>query len=292
MTPDFTWFLIAAVFGSQVIVLSFLTPLRRRRNFARLLTHYPPEEYPRLYPVPKQQMQRRLSRVMPLHYAVGAIAALTLVIGLKHQVGSLELSRRLLCCLMAQMLPAYLNTPWMIKVARQFRAMPPPAVRSAQLRPWRICDFVSPLWIGIGLGAQLLALGSAVIAYLHRSQALLVAAFCTILSSALLLRMLWRLLGRAAFPRSDPYMSAPDLFRARQLRFRLLFQGGAALGVYLAFVVLNQAQLVHLDFRYVIAAVSVAVQLIWFASVAAQGRALATRDFSVYRAETGPQVVR
>jgi hypothetical protein len=285
MAIDVNTLLIAVIFGSQVFVLSFLVPRRRRQYAEVLFTRYPPEEFPRLYPVPREQTRRRLAIVARLHVAMGAIAAVTLAIGLLRGVGSTELARRLLCCLIAQILPTYVAMPWMIGVARAFRAMPPPSARATELRPWRIVDFVSPTWIVSGIAGQVLALTCAAVALLHRSDSLRVVLYCSVISVALLLRMTWLLLGRVTFARVDPYMSTVDTFRARQRRFRLLFGAGAAMGGYFAFVQLNQAGLVHLDFQYVIAGISVAIQVIWFAAIAAHGRELEIRDFSVYRGD-------
>jgi hypothetical protein len=45
--------------------------------------------------------------------------------------------------------------------------MPPPSRRSVELRAWRITDFVSPLWIGLGLSLQALGLLCSVAIYLY-----------------------------------------------------------------------------------------------------------------------------
>ncbi len=291
MTLDFQRILFAAIFASQIMVLSFYVPQRWRRYYALMFTRYPPEEYPRLYPVPREKMARRLAVAMPLHLAIGGISAITLVVSLLHGADSLELARRMFCCLLFQILPAYLSMFLMIRVAKAFRAMPPPSVRSVELRPWRAADFVSPLWIGLGLAGQVIALTCAVVAYLHRRQALLMVLFCSLTSGALLLRMLYVLLGHVTFMRADPFMSTADTFRVRQRRFRALFRGGAALGASYAFLLLYQAQLVRLDFdlAYPFVGLSVVFQLLWLALVSAQGRDLETRDFSVYRADSGTQ---
>lgn len=285
MTLDFQRILFAAIFASQIVVLSFYLPQRWRRYQALMFTRYPPEQYPRLYPMPREKMERRLALAMPLHFAIGSISVITLVVSLLHDADSVELARRMFCCLLFQILPAYLSVFLMINAAKAFRAMPPPSVRSVELRPWRAVDFVSPLWIGLGIAALVIALTCAVVAYLHRPEALLMALFCSLTSGALLLRMLYVLLGRVTFMRADPYMSTADTFRVRQRHFRALFRGGAALGAAYTFLLLNQAQLVHLDFdqAFSFVGLSIVFQLLWLALVSAQGRDLETRDFSVYR---------
>jgi hypothetical protein len=204
----------------------------------------------------------------------------------------MTLVRRMFCCLLFQILPLYISIFWAVKVAKAFRAMPPPQVRSADFRTWRLVDFVSPFWIALGLGAQVIALTCALAAYLHRREALFMVMFCSTISGAWLLRMIYVVLGRAAFMRADPYMSTADTFRYRQRRFRSLFRGGAVLGGVYAFLLLYQAKYIGLDFdpAYVqfvsFVSCSVVMQLVWFRLVFAQGRDLETRDYSVYRGDS------
>ncbi len=289
MNLDIQTVLIAILFGSQVFVLSFLTPRRSRQFRALMVRRYPPEQYPKLYPVPREKVQRRLDSMRPVHLAIGGGAALTLLVSLIHGADSVELARRMFCWLLFQILPLYVSVIWLIKAARALRAMPPPHTRSVELRPWRIVDFVSPLWIGFGLFGQVMALACSAVAYLHRREALPMVLFCSIISGALLIRMIHVLLGRAAFTRADPYMSAADIFRARQQRFRGLFGGGAALGACFAFLLLNQAQRVRFEQVYGLIGASIAMQLVWLEVISAQNRDLDKRDFSVYRADGAPQ---
>jgi hypothetical protein len=291
MSLDIQTVLIAFLFGSQIFVLSFLTPRRSRQFHARMFSRYPPEQYPKLYPVPRQKVQRRLDAMRPVHLAVGGGAAVTLFVSLIQGADSVELARRMFCWLLFQILPLYLSLIWMIKAARAFRGMPPPHVRSVELRPWRIVDFVSPLGIGLGLVGQVMALACSMVAYLQRREALPMVLFCSIISGALLIRMIYLLLGRAAFTRADPYMSAADTFRVRQRRFRAFFGGGAALGACFAFMLLTQAQFVRFEQMYSFAGISIVIQLVWLALVSAEGRDLDKRDFSVYRADGAPQAV-
>jgi hypothetical protein len=225
----------------------------------------------------------------PVYLAIGGGAAITLFVSLIHGADSVELARRMFCWLVFQILPLYASLIWMIKAARALRAMPPPHARSVELRPWRIVDFVSPLWIGLGLAGQVMALACSMVAYLHRREALLMVLFCSVISGALLIRMIYVLLGRAAFTRADPYMSAADVFRDRRRRFRALFGGGTALGACFAFMLLNQAQLVRVEQVYGLVGASIVMQLVWLAVVSAQGRDLDKRDFSVYRADGAAQ---
>lgn len=188
-----------------------------------------------------------------------------------------------------QILPLYIALPWSIKWAKAYRAMPPPSVRCAELRPWRIVDFVSPLRIGLGLFGSALALLCAVVAYLHRPQVLLMSVWCASCGALLLVRMIYVIFRPLSFARLDPYMSATDTFRARQRRFRTQFRFGAVFGGFFALIALYAAQLLRFEPVYLLVGISILFQLIGIALVSAQARDLETRDFSVYRGERAAQ---
>lgn len=287
MVTDIQIVLIVCVFASQILVLSFVTPRRRNQLYSLMFTRYPPQEYPRLYPVTPERIQRIQSFFKPLHVVFGIGAAVTLGTGLVRGIAAPELARWMLICLLVQILPLYLALPWSIKWTKAYRAMPPPSVRSAELRPWRIVDFVSPLRIGLGLLGAELALVCAVLAYLHRPQVLIVILWCAGFSGWLLLRMIYVLFRPMRFGRLDPYMSTTDTFRARQRRFRFLFSAGTILGGFFSLIVLYDAQLIRFDRVYLLVGISIVFQLIGIALVLAQSRDLRTRDFSVYRGDVG-----
>ena len=185
-----------------------------------------------------------------------------------------------------------LGIPWALKIARAFRALPPPAVRSTELRPWRTVDFVSPFIIGLGLVASVLAIGCAPIAWSQQPRPLQVIVVCAGASLAVLIRMLYVLLGPVTFPRADPYMTEGDTFRARQRRFNMLFLAAAFMGFYGAFMQLYAAHLVRFDLVYICIGVSVLVQVIALGSVSVHLHDFDRRDFSVYRADDDLKVAR
>jgi len=278
---------VALVFAAQIGVLSFFTPHTRRRNFAFMLGRYPPAEYPRLYPVPADRTAWNLTIFKPVHAAIGVGATVVLVAGLASGQSAFDLGRWMFVCLLAQILPLYLNLPFAIKLARAFRALPPPSVRSAELKSWRVLDFVSPVWVGLGVAGAAFALASAVVAYLQTPSTLRIPTIAALIGGVLLLLMGLLLSGSVTFARADPYMTQHDTFRARQRRLILVFRVGAVFGAYAGAMALWSARLLHFDIVYVYPAVSVMFQLLGLALVRSQRRDLETRDFSVYRLEGG-----
>ena len=219
---------------------------------------------------------------------IGCAAAVTLVLGLIKGIAAPRLAYWMFLCMLAQMLPLYLALPWSIKWAKAFRAMPPPSVRCAELRPWRVLDYVSPLRIGLGIFAAGLALICSVLAYLHRPQLLALILALAVFSATLLSRMIYVLFSATGFGRlrADPYMSPADTFRVRQMRFRGLYGAGAVFGALFSVELLYSAQLLRFDVVYLLIGISVLFQLFAMALVLAQSRDLQTRDFSVYREDS------
>lgn len=287
MGANFQVFLIAIVFASQIIVLSFYAPFRWLRGYALLFTRYPPENYPRLYPVPKEQIERKLAIFRRIHLAIGVGAAVMLVAALVYAESPRQVVTLMSLSMLAQIfLPVYIALPLVHRNWKAFRAMPPPSARSAELRQWRITDFVSPLWIGLGLAGQALALTCAVVVYLYWPNTL--GVFPTgIVSAAFLLVMVYTLSGRVAFVRADPYMSQEDTFRVRQRSNRRIFVGAAGYGAFGTLLLLYNAGLIRFDGVYMQMVFSVLLQIAVVLLVSSQDWDLDTRDFSVYRADSG-----
>ena len=169
MTLDYQSLLIAVVFASQIVVLSFYTPIRWQQYHADLFNRYPREEYPRLHPLPKEELERKFAIFRPMHLIIGAGAILTFLGALIYADSLRGLAGLMQMCLLVQvMLPLYIALPLAIRIQQGLRSMPPPSRRSVELRKWRVTDFVSPLWIGLGIAVQALCLACAVALYLYR----------------------------------------------------------------------------------------------------------------------------
>ena len=178
-------------------------------------------------------MAQQIARYRPIHAVVGLSGAVTLGLGLAYFESPLQLARAMVLVLMVQFLTVVARLPSQWRMARAFREMPAPSVRSVELRAWRAVDFVPPALIGVGLAGSGLALGSAALVYVQRAGSPALLAYSGVVNAALLLRMLYVLFGPRTWVRPDPYMSEADVFRVRQIRMRLLFGGAALLGAYL-----------------------------------------------------------
>jgi hypothetical protein len=288
MTVDVPTALVAATFAAQVLTMSFVVPARFRRYFALLFERYPQREFPRLYPVPQEQMEQSIAMHKPIYVATGVAGLLVLGVGLSAGAEAVTLARLMTYYMLVQFMPLLSRLVWSMRVARAFRAMTPPPVRSAELRRTRVTEFVPPMAIVFGLLGSSSGLACAAFGY-TRSASLAQVAFAVIVNGWLLGRMVYVLATPVTLGRVDPYMSEEDVFRARRQRLRLLFGGGGALGAYASFMLLYGAHVVRFDFAYLCAVASLLSQAVVLLAAARTLRTLEERDFSVYRSRDGIQ---
>jgi hypothetical protein len=277
--------LVAIVFAAQLVVLSLIAPYWLHKAYKDLQQRYPPETHARLYPVAPRERRRYNTAIAIVRTLIVLAGGLLLFRGLLSGAGPLPLARTMLAVALAQTLPVWLRLPEQMRIVRALRLMPVPAVRSADLRRLRVTDFVSPWMVALGFGANAVALLTA--AALSRMPTAHVRTatvlYVVIVSGITLARMLYVTFMPLSMPRPDPYMSDQDVFRARRLRLRTLFGGGAFLGVFLSFAQLYAMGALHLDVVDVCIGTSVFCQLVYLLAVRGTTRVLATRDGSVYR---------
>lgn len=293
MIPDYQFLLIAVVFASQIFVFSFYTPMRWQRYHAHLFEKYPREEYPLLHPLPREDLDRKLALFRPLHLIIGVGAALVLLGAFIYADSLRGLAGPMGMCLLVQvMLPLYIALPLELRIQKGLSSMPPPNPRSVELRKWRVTDFISPVWVGLGVAMQALSLACAVTMFVYRPGTM--GIFLALIGSGVaLLAMGYALFGhRFVATRADPFMSQADTFRVRQRNYRGLFVIGAAFGAWCTFTLLYNAGLLQFDVAYWFVMFSVISQLYGLALVSGRNRDLNARDFSVYRADGGAQVAR
>jgi hypothetical protein len=285
MTPTSQIVLIAIVFASQLLVMSFLVPRSFRRSLGELVRRCPPERYPRLYPVSPERMQR-ISRLLgAVNIAAGAGGAAALVVGLWRHIAPAQLADWLIWTTMAQLAPALLRSPWQMHIARALRAMPAPSRRSAELRPTQITDFVPSPLIASGLIAVIMAMIGALLLWRVETVARpLIHLYVLGIGTLLLIRMLYVLFSGAPLPRPDPYMSNDDVFRARRLRLRVLFGASTILGLYFSAMQVYVALREPFPVLYVAVASSLLTQLLYLRAARRARNLLLTRDLAAYEA--------
>jgi hypothetical protein len=203
--------LIAAVFASQILVLSFLTPFKWHQCYVLMFKRFPPALFPRLYPVATDAIERRLAMFRFTALVVGCGSGVAFIGTFLYATRPLRVWECMILCLVAQAAPWCIALILDFQVKRAFLTTPAPSVRSVDLRRWRLTDFVSPLSIGLGFAGQGSALACAVMMHIYHSNAANITFF-GITSSAFLLLMTYLLFGRVVFFRTDSYMTSADTF--------------------------------------------------------------------------------
>ena len=56
-------FLLYVVFASQVFVISYLLPLKLRLRASEIMANYPPDEYPKLYPLSVEKIEKKINQL-------------------------------------------------------------------------------------------------------------------------------------------------------------------------------------------------------------------------------------
>jgi hypothetical protein len=288
MSPETQTLLITIVFLSQIVVLSFVAPIRFHRLYAKLYVSYPEAEYPRFYPVPRAEMDRSLKRYLMIRMATGPIGLAALVYGLFNGTDPQQLGRIMGGVLIVQILSGILAYRWRPGLLRAMSKLPPPSRRSAELRRWRITDFVSPALVALGLASELSVF--AVVAYVYIAGQgdrgiIGFAIFGAIpISIAYLAWMLLRIWKPVWSTRGNTYPSETDLFRQRQRGFRVLFVAATITGLILSFLLLAGAGTIGLDFLWTRLAISLLAQALVLVVPSLAFRMIGSLDFSGYRA--------
>lgn len=286
MTFSAPTLLVTTVFAAQILVLSVLVPYQFHRAYTTRKKRYPPSAYPRLYPVAPGEDERFNAILAVLRLVVVVASAARFAVDLVEDRGPAALARTMILVALAQAVPGLLWLAWQRRLARAFRAMPAPSVRSAELRPSRLTEFVPFPLIAAGIAGSAISLVSAIALYrTDPDHSWLISLYVLAVSGWLLLRMLMALRAPASMPRPDPYMTDADVFRARRQRLRALFAYSAVAGAAFTLVLLFRAGKLPVDIVTMSIGSSILAQVIIFSAARVVLQRLAVRDASVYRAE-------
>lgn len=290
MKPETLSLLIGIVTLSQILVLSFIAPIRLRRFSTMQYDNHPETEYPRWYPVPRAELDRLVNRHVVVSMAAGLVGLIWLICAMVIGAAPMSLAAFTMCFLLLQLWSGELA--WLRgarKVLRALREMPPPARRSVELHRWRISDFVSPVVIVLGFASQLAAVAVGMYAYLQgRHAALPASGFIVVALLAASLWILGRLVYRILRPvspaRIDPSMADADLYRLRQRVVQGQFVQAATVGLLNAFALAIFGGIIAIDPLWFFLAFSLWAQARWLLSPGSLFRFVRSQDFSVYRA--------
>lgn len=168
MSPEQTLFTL--IFLGQILLVSWFLPSRLVARARGVLERYPPERYPRLYVASVGAMERTLGAYRALNGAalLGGLGLLALDFRANGDLLAWNGGSLVVAYMLVQYLPflACVSRPSFPYFGSE-RQPDPSSTRSAELRPRRLFDFVSPRLLAVagGLYVALIALVVVVARY-------------------------------------------------------------------------------------------------------------------------------
>ncbi|MBL4639890.1 MAG: hypothetical protein JKY57_05110 [Kordiimonadaceae bacterium] len=142
------------VFVGQIYILSIYIPNKICDRVEHVLRHFPPQDYPKLYPVNRDGLLKRQGRAIRVfrvvNYLIAAVGFLILSVMYAsdytpHEKGGDETF--VMLYFLFQVGPFFYIS---IKEYKQFKLMREAYTsntRTAELQPRRLFDFISPIWV-------------------------------------------------------------------------------------------------------------------------------------------------
>lgn len=137
--------LLLLAFFSQIFVISALIPLWVKKRIKNLVAQFPPETYPKLYPVPTESIYFAIKTFTLLNGGMVLfglfILAVTVITG-ADELLNWDTQSVLTVFFMMQMMP-FINLGFSgLKYQQMMRKVGQPTVRTALLQPRGVLDFV------------------------------------------------------------------------------------------------------------------------------------------------------
>ena len=146
--------LFYALFVSQMLTVYVCFPRRILSRVRYVIKEYPPSTHPKLYPVPVEVVEKRLTIYRMMNLVV-LFAGFALVIrGLSapsEEMLNWDSQSMLSIYFMLQMAPLMLLERSIFKYFRLMRRATPRTIRRAELQPRHLLDFVSPALVGVAI---------------------------------------------------------------------------------------------------------------------------------------------
>ena len=243
--------LFCFVFLSQVLLISGFYARRVISRRRYVLQNFPPSTHPKLYPQPIEYYERVLRNFARLNHVI-VFAGLLIIVGLIFGTlggtwdgmivtpwsASGEWDAAIVTpFFLVQVFASMSMDLWSIKHKKAMAKAPPPRVRTTELRPRRLFDFVSPTMLIVAAFTNV-AFIAFVLYYQRFEFPWFTAAGNIAIVAAMLLAFSVSIAIALSAPRPDPYQAPED----RRTAIKLLVQ--QALAFCVAIPVLNAAQLI------------------------------------------------
>ena len=148
------------LFLSQILLFSVYFPNKIYQRMRYVITHYPCNQYPKLYPQPIEHYHRFHGnyRLASWLIATAGIVILTLSIVFNNKGGFIEPQVLVWLFFMVQFLPVMMIELSEFSQFKMTRTADRSSVRSATLSPRSLAHFIAPKWIYVALVTLLIAI--------------------------------------------------------------------------------------------------------------------------------------
>jgi hypothetical protein len=276
--------LIYLVFLSQILIISVIIPSWVKKRVNGMISKFPPESYPKLYPVSLDSIKYTLKTFNLLNLMViimGVVIIVISVVTASDELLNWDTQSMLTLFFMLQLsVFAYLGFSG-FKYQQLMRQVSQSSHRKASLKPRKMIDFVPKQWLFTNLITFIVY--ALLVVYIQQNPFAGFVGYWNILF-VLLLNCFYLLMTHRIISgkKSDPHQSHEDWINHTRLITKLLIIGAILCNLFLSINLL----LAVLDLRHI----GDIIQSLYFQLVALimiQTTTYEPEHYDVYRAETG-----
>lgn len=243
-------FLLYMVFISQIFVISYFLPRKLRQRANEMMSNYPCDQYPKLYPISADKIHQKINQLMSLTYGVLVLGAVLVVHGLYAQSDEMlgwDSQSVIMIYYMLQVIPLVLLAFFGERYFKKMRRVNEATVRRAQLSPRNITNYVSKTFIGLAIGVYLMFI--VLVAYITEHPFDGFAGYINVLGVTLLNVFFGVGIYRSVYGKKiDPHQTNEDRFNqtSRVVKLMLFCSIAATVNISLNFL-LSTLDLRHLN---------------------------------------------
>jgi hypothetical protein len=148
------------LFLSQILLFSVYFPNKIYQRMRYVITHYPCEQYPKLYPQPIEKYHRFHGNYRLANWLIAAAGLVTLILSIMFNGKGKFIEPQVLVWLffMVQFIPVMMIELSVFSQFKMMRTVDKGSVRSATLSPRSLASFIAPKWLYAALVILLIAI--------------------------------------------------------------------------------------------------------------------------------------
>lgn len=274
--------LFYCVFFSQVLLISFVFPKKLINRLRRVADEHPPSQYPKLYPVSIERMERVLRIYSLLNHLVFLTGLGLLVLSIFPPEGVVigwESESLLALYLALQFSPLAVIATSIVVYASLMKKKAVRGRRTASLQRRRLMDFLSPAMIGAAIFVY--AAFVILILYIRQFDFPWFGGYMNIVAvTAVNLFFLGIVLHNIYGKRKDPYQAYEDRLKGIAFNVKIMVFSSILVTLYIAVVVTLRA----LELENLIP-ISTSLYFQMTAAICYRSFRIEDIDFEVYREE-------